>query len=273
MAKCGCVAVSPKRLPDIQHMFCVWQVKWSRENYYHNLSSPYCLRLASGDASGKIIVWDVVSGTAHCEIQEHSKPIQGKRFFRNSPTPTWPPFIVGSDWFFVHLHYARGGTLPCQHCQGGTLNCCWPFVFIKMLWPLFSVSPPGAHYASILFISTFSSLSCSLSLSDLEWLWNQDASRDLLLAVHPPNYIVLWNGDTGTKLWKKSYAENILSFSFDPFDPSNMACRWTTSDSALVYLVFCFFLTFSPTYTRLGCILEPVYNSSSSVCNQIQYSA
>ncbi|KAF3842333.1 hypothetical protein F7725_024284 [Dissostichus mawsoni] len=97
-------------------------------------SSPYCLRLASGDASGKIIVWDVVSGTAHCEIQEHSKPIQ-----------------------------------------------------------------------------------------DLEWLWNQDASRDLLLAIHPPNYIVLWNGDTGTKLWKKSYAENILSFSFDPFDPSNMA--------------------------------------------------
>uniref|UniRef100_A0A3B4YRE3 WD repeat-containing protein 11 n=1 Tax=Seriola lalandi dorsalis TaxID=1841481 RepID=A0A3B4YRE3_SERLL len=113
---------------------CQSDVKWSRENYYHNLSSPYCLRLASGDASGKIIVWDVVSGTAHCEIQEHSKPIQ-----------------------------------------------------------------------------------------DLEWLWNQDASRDLLLAVHPPNYIVLWNGDTGTKLWKKSYAENILSFSFDPFDPSNMA--------------------------------------------------
>ncbi|KAF3842420.1 hypothetical protein F7725_024371 [Dissostichus mawsoni] len=90
-------------------------------------SSPYCLRLASGDASGKIIVWDVVSGTAHCEIQEHSKPIQ-----------------------------------------------------------------------------------------DLEWLWNQDASRDLLLAIHPPNYIVLWNGDTGTKLWKKSYAENILSFSLTP---------------------------------------------------------
>ncbi|CAI5774956.1 repeat-containing 11 [Podarcis lilfordi] len=56
----------------------------------------------------------------------------------------------------------------------------------------------------------------------MQWLWNQDASRDLLLAVHPPNYIVLWNADTGTKLWKKSYAENILSFSFDPFDPSNL---------------------------------------------------
>ncbi|XP_056147631.1 WD repeat-containing protein 11 [Lampris incognitus] len=130
--------IDPKTAQTIQvlerHKAIVVKVKWSRENYHHSLSSPYSLRLASGDASGKIIVWDVVSGTAHCEIQEHSKPIQ-----------------------------------------------------------------------------------------DLEWLWNQDASRDLLLAVHPPNYIVLWNGDTGTKLWKKSYAENILSFSFDPFDPSNMA--------------------------------------------------
>lgn len=61
---------------------------------------------------------------------------------------------------------------------------------------------------------------------DMDWLWNQDASHDLLLAVHPPNYIVLWNGDAGTKLWKKSYAENILSFSFDPFDPSNLACTY-----------------------------------------------
>ncbi|KAL6101357.1 wdr11 [Pungitius sinensis] len=130
--------IDPKTSQTIQvlerHKANVVKVRWSRENYYHNLSSPYCLRLASGDASGKIIVWDVVSGTPHCEIQEHSKPIQ-----------------------------------------------------------------------------------------DLEWLWNQDASRDLLLAIHPPNYIVLWNGDTGTKLWKKSYAENILSFSFDPFDSSNMA--------------------------------------------------
>uniref|UniRef100_A0AAY4ERE8 WD repeat-containing protein 11 n=1 Tax=Denticeps clupeoides TaxID=299321 RepID=A0AAY4ERE8_9TELE len=130
--------IDPKTSQTIQvlerHKANVVKVKWSRENYYHSLSSPYSLRLASADSSGKIIVWDVVSGTAHCEIQEHAKPIQ-----------------------------------------------------------------------------------------DMDWLWAQDVSRDLLLAVHPPNYIVLWNGDTGTKLWKKSYAENILSFSFDPFDPSNLA--------------------------------------------------
>lgn len=96
-------------------------------------------------------------------------------------------------------------------------------------WHTLHLCPPHSHILS---------LSCSLFLPDLEWLWNQDASRDLLLAVHPPNYIVLWNGDTGTKLWKKSYAENILSFSFDPFDPSNMACRWTTTVLALLYYEF-----------------------------------
>ncbi|XP_033005406.1 WD repeat-containing protein 11 [Lacerta agilis] len=116
-----------------RHKANVVKVKWAKENYHHNIGSPYSLRLASADATGKIIVWDVATGAARCEIQEHTKPIQ-----------------------------------------------------------------------------------------DMQWLWNQDASRDLLLAVHPPNYIVLWNADTGTKLWKKSYAENILSFSFDPFDPSNL---------------------------------------------------
>ncbi|XP_069045129.1 WD repeat-containing protein 11 isoform X2 [Lepisosteus oculatus] len=130
--------IDPKTAQTIQvlerHKANVVKVKWARENYHHSMRSPYSLRLASADMSGKIIVWDVGNGTARCEIQEHSKPIQ-----------------------------------------------------------------------------------------DMEWLWNQDASRDLLLAVHPPNYIVLWNADTGTKLWKKSYAENILSFSFDPFDPSNLA--------------------------------------------------
>lgn len=57
----------------------------------------------------------------------------------------------------------------------------------------------------------------------LEWLRNQDASRDLLLALHPPYSLILWNADTGTRLWKKSYTETLLSFSFDPFNGRNMA--------------------------------------------------
>uniref|UniRef100_A0A6I8Q846 WD repeat-containing protein 11 n=1 Tax=Xenopus tropicalis TaxID=8364 RepID=A0A6I8Q846_XENTR len=132
------LVVDPSTAQTLQvlekHKSSIVKVKWARENYHHNMGSPYSLRLASADASGKIIVWDVGSGTTRCEIQEHSKPIH-----------------------------------------------------------------------------------------DMQWLWSQDASRDLLLAVHPPNLIVLWNADTGTKLWKKSYAENILSFSFNPFQPSHLA--------------------------------------------------
>ncbi|XP_069609757.1 WD repeat-containing protein 11 isoform X3 [Ranitomeya imitator] len=132
------LVVDPSTAQTLQvlekHKSDIVRVKWARENYHHNLGSPYALRLASADASGKIVVWDVTTGTTRCEIQEHSKPIH-----------------------------------------------------------------------------------------DMQWLWSQDASRDLLLAVHPPNLIVLWNADTGTKLWKKSYAENILSFSFNPFQPSQLA--------------------------------------------------
>lgn len=60
-------------------------------------------------------------------------------------------------------------------------------------------------------------------IQDLEWLTYQDASHDLLVALHPPYSLVLWNADTGTKLWKKSYTEPLLSFSFDPFNSKNVA--------------------------------------------------
>ena len=111
--------------------------------------------------------------------------------------------------FFYFLHIV-------PHCRK-----CWLFV-LRNSFSLSSFTLPTPSLPVPHRPSPSQSLPACAS-PDLEWLWNQDASRDLLLAVHPPNYIVLWNGDTGTKLWKKSYAENILSFSFDPFDPSNMA--------------------------------------------------
>lgn len=96
-----------------------WKVKWSRENYYHNLSSPYCLRLASGDASGKIIVWDVVSGTAHCEIQEHSKPIGGKTAARHQTclSAQWQSCQEEtlSRWFAVDYLFSLGRCY-CHSC-------------------------------------------------------------------------------------------------------------------------------------------------------------
>lgn len=130
--------VDPQSVQVIQvldkHKGIVTQVKWAHENYHHDLNSPYSLRLASADAAGIILVWDVAQGTSRTEFSDGNKPVQA-----------------------------------------------------------------------------------------LEWLRNQDASRDLLLALHPPYSLILWNADTGTRLWKKSYTENLLSFSFDPFNGKNLA--------------------------------------------------
>lgn len=111
-------------------------MKWSRENYYHNLSSPYCLRLASGDASGKIIVWDVVSGTAHCEIQEHSKPIQGTRFYLliNSPCINIKIFSA-----LPSISFNDPFVFLCQTWSGCGIRmhlviCCWPFTHPTILF-------------------------------------------------------------------------------------------------------------------------------------------
>jgi len=53
------------------------QVRWARENYAHDLGSPYSLRLASADTGGSIIVWDVAAGEPKSEFGDGNKPIQG----------------------------------------------------------------------------------------------------------------------------------------------------------------------------------------------------
>lgn len=111
-------------------------MKWARDNYHHDSNSPYILRLASGDTSGNVIVWDISQGTAVTEFSEGNRPIL-----------------------------------------------------------------------------------------DLEWLATQDACHDLLAVLHAPSSMILWNADTGTKLWKKTFQEALLCFAFDPFIPSNVTCK------------------------------------------------
>ncbi|XP_071485424.1 WD repeat-containing protein 11-like [Diadema antillarum] len=62
----------------------------------------------------------------------------------------------------------------------------------------------------------------SKPVQDLQWLATQDASHDLLVALHPPYSVVLWNADTGTKLWKKTFTDTLHCLAFDPFDSSNL---------------------------------------------------
>jgi hypothetical protein len=60
-------------------------------------------------------------------------------------------------------------------------------------------------------------------VTDLHWLASvQDASHDLLVALHPPYSVILWNADSGAKIWKKNYSDPLTRFAFDPYDPANV---------------------------------------------------
>ncbi|XP_015757943.1 PREDICTED: WD repeat-containing protein 11-like, partial [Acropora digitifera] len=57
------VVFDPKSVQIIQvlnlHTAPCTKVKWARDNYHHDLNSPYILRLASGDAAGNVILWGI----------------------------------------------------------------------------------------------------------------------------------------------------------------------------------------------------------------------
>ncbi|GAB1607865.1 WD repeat-containing protein 11-like isoform X2 [Argonauta hians] len=60
-------------------------------------------------------------------------------------------------------------------------------------------------------------------IQDMEWLPSQDTNHSYLVALHPPYSLVLWNAETGSKIWRKSYTESLVSFVFDPFESRNIA--------------------------------------------------
>ena len=53
---------------------------------------------------------------------------------------------------------------------------------------------------------------------EMEWLKHHEVSHDLLMVLHSPGTLVLWNADTGVKLWKKAFVDPLLSFALDPFN-------------------------------------------------------
>jgi len=60
----------------------------------------------------------------------------------------------------------------------------------------------------------------NLPVHQLRWV-----SSTSLLAVHPPNHLVLWDMVAGTKVWKKSYGDSILGFDLSPFHPDTVLLR------------------------------------------------
>lgn len=59
-----------------------------------------------------------------------------------------------------------------------------------------------------------------------------DNNLQLLLVVHSPNIVILWNAQTATKVWRIAYenerqrdAEIFSQISLDPFNPQRAICK------------------------------------------------
>ncbi|XP_019864425.1 PREDICTED: WD repeat-containing protein 11-like isoform X2 [Amphimedon queenslandica] len=131
------VVVDPRTSQNLQtldgHSTNIIKVRWSRQLHHCTLASPYILRLASVDANGQCIVWDVGQAT--------------------------------------HISNFSIGNKP---------------------------------------------------LVDIQWLTTNDTCRDLLLIFTSPGTMCIWNADTGTRISRTTFAENILSFSFNHFSPDQL---------------------------------------------------
>ncbi|CAL8068606.1 unnamed protein product [Calicophoron daubneyi] len=69
-------------------------------------------------------------------------------------------------------------------------------------------------------VSEFSESGCGVL--DVQWIQNQNLSRDLVIVLHTKGRFVLWNTQTRTQLWKSMVGEQIASFSMDPFHLKNV---------------------------------------------------
>ncbi|KAA3679176.1 uncharacterized protein DEA37_0006645 [Paragonimus westermani] len=75
---CGCfstvIILDPTCAKSVQslqgHRSSITIVTWAPENHYHDHKNPYCLRLASADDGGVIIIWDVVNASVITEFSE-----------------------------------------------------------------------------------------------------------------------------------------------------------------------------------------------------------
>lgn len=75
------VVVDPVTLQCAQtltkHRTHVVKVRWRKTRHYHQLSAPYSLVLASADAAGTILVWEVTKAEVTATLSEGTKPVLG----------------------------------------------------------------------------------------------------------------------------------------------------------------------------------------------------
>lgn len=65
------------------------------------------------------------------------------------------------------------------------------------------------------------------SATSMAWLTGYDEGNHLLLTLHPPYSIVLWDTLSGCKIWKKTYTESLVAFDLNPFEANKIAFQCT----------------------------------------------
>lgn len=59
--------------------------------------------------------------------------------------------------------------------------------------------------------------------------WVPGERNDLILTtLHSPYYFVVWDMSKQTKLWKKGFLDNIFYFQFNPFNSSEVVCKYNS---------------------------------------------
>ncbi|XP_052771581.1 WD repeat-containing protein 11-like isoform X2 [Mya arenaria] len=69
-----------------------------------------------------------------------------------------------------------------------------------------------------------SDASATKAVIDIQWLRGHATSHDLVVVLRHPDLLELWDGFTGVRLWRKSFGENLLSMTLDPFDIQRLIC-------------------------------------------------
>lgn len=69
----------------------------------------------------------------------------------------------------------------------------------------------------------------------LEWVPGLE-NELMLAALHSPYFLIIWDVKKQSKLWKKSFTDTLLSFNFDPFDGSKIACNDLYNQILTIYL-------------------------------------
>ncbi|KAI1731485.1 WD repeat-containing protein 11 [Ditylenchus destructor] len=146
--------------------------------------------------------------------------------------------VYGCHCTLVFVNVARLETFQTLEQHGAAINMvCWrpQKSFLKrndielkcassdisgqiIIWDVLSAS----------VLSTFRN--SNSTAIDMKWLVWQDANRDFLLALHSNNSLILWNSDTGERIWEHKFATNVFKFSVDPFESSNIALSSVASN-------------------------------------------